>query len=122
MDTQSYKQLYIITAQEHIKILKKNIDLLKNQLDNRDAVDQIHLHAHSFKSQNMIMGYEKMGTVCQHIEVLFRGIKEGARKTTHEEINKISEIIDSLNNSLKNIENNNSELDLTKKIAELERI
>lgn len=115
----SYKDLYFTTAKDHIAILKKNIVILKTSTDDAGAKEQMLLHSHSFKSQNMIMGYPQMGEVCKNIEQIFRELKDGKRVLNNLVLTHIENALSKLSKSLTNIRKINNELDFTDEIESL---
>ena len=116
LDLRDYKSLYLKTAREHLANLKKNMEMLNANPTDKKALYEVFRFFHSLKSQNLFMGYEKMGRLCKVFEDYFRQINDGEKKYKNEISGTITEVVVKLENSLDEIEKNNVEKDLTQDI------
>jgi len=121
-DLSSYQKLFITTASEYIQKMKKSVSLLLKDSANKDAIEKIHIAAHSLKSQSEVMSYIQMGTACLKIEHIFQDIQEEKLPVTKNLLVLLKETIEKLEESLNEIKKNNTERDLTFLIKKLEEI
>lgn len=115
--TNSYKDLYITTAREHIADLKKNLRALEKDIHDQTAIDEVHRQAHSFKSQNLVMGYTQTGNLSHLIEVLFQNVKENKKALTIKDLQAVTEAVSKLGESVESIEKSDRELNLSNEIS-----
>ena len=119
IDLAAYKSLYLKTAREHVNNLKKNLQLLNTDPTDKKAIFEMFRLFHSLKSQNFFMGFEKTAQLCKVFEDFFREINEGKKTYKLDMSNITFKTIDELENSLNQIDTNNSETDLSQYIISL---
>ncbi len=121
-DIIKYKNLYLQAARNYLQNMQLNISFLLKEEQSEAAIKQVHIDAHSLKSQGQIMGYKNIAGVSEIIENLFN-------KTGNEKININKDILIQiqadlcrLQDSFTEIEKNGKELDLTEVIKKLENV
>ena len=120
LDLAKYKSLYLKTAREHLIDLKKNLFQLNQNPTDQHLIYEVFRLFHSVKSQNYFMGFEKTANFCKALESFFRAIKEGKRNYDPTKSQVIQDTFTKLENSLANIEKDNTEIDLSQDIINLE--
>jgi chemotaxis protein histidine kinase CheA len=94
--------------------------LKKEQADT--AVKQVHIDAHSLKSQSQMMGYNHMAKVSEIIEHLFNKQENENAKVNKDILIQIQADLSRMQDSLTEIEKKGKELDLAKVIEKLEKV
>ncbi|OGK16085.1 hypothetical protein A2774_01800 [Candidatus Roizmanbacteria bacterium RIFCSPHIGHO2_01_FULL_39_12c] len=120
-DLTTYKTLYLQTAREHLRDLKKDLTLLNQTPQDQHLVYEIFRLFHSLKSQNYFMGFQNTGNFCKTLETYFRKIKDGFTAYHPAVSNIIIESIVQIENSLNMIEKNGLEKDLHFEISSFEK-
>ncbi len=120
IDLSNYKSLHLKTSREYLSDIKKNLESLNTNPADKKIIYEIFRLFHSLKSQNFFMGYEKSAHLCKSFEDYFRAINDGKNTYLPKHTTTIMECVRILESSLDSIEKNNSELDLSKDIINLE--
>ncbi len=120
-DIRKYKKLYLQTARNYLENMQSHISFLLKGEQIHLAIKQIHLDAHSLKSQSQIMGYYNIAKIAEIIEYLFNKEEKENVNIKHHVLITIQSDISRLLDSLIEIENLGRELDLTDRINELEK-
>lgn len=121
-DVNKFKSLYVETARSYLQNMQSHISYLLNEQQVSSSVRQVHLDAHSIKSQSQIMGYVEIAKISEAIESLFNRIEKenlemGTPFLVRIQIN-LTKVLDSINE----IEKQGKEMDLTAVVKELENI
>lgn len=120
IDLAAYKDLYLKTARDHVSNLKKNLDIINLDPDNKKGVFELFRLFHSLKSQNHFMGFEKSAHLCKVFEDYFRRVNDGEKKYLTVMTGPVTEAINKIENSLNEIEKLNTETDLSQDIINFE--
>ena len=120
-DINKYKPLYLQTAKNYLENMQAHISNLLKDEQRGDAVKQIHIDAHSLKSQSQVMGYNNISKTCELIEYIFNKEEKENIEIKHDTLIKIQKAITQLSDSMTQIEKTGKELDLTEIINELEK-
>lgn len=120
-DVQKYKKLYLETARNYLENMQMCISFLLKGEQKLETIKQIHLDAHSLKSQSQMMDYANIAKISEIIEYLFNKEEKENMEVKHELLIKIQSDITRLFDSMNEIEKEGKELDLTERIAELEK-
>jgi two-component system chemotaxis sensor kinase CheA len=127
MDTSQYLDIFLDESKEHLQTLSDQIMELEQSPENMDTINEIFRAAHSLKGMAGTMGYKRMQTLTHDMENVFSEVRNGTFKvkpemvdilfkcldaleeyvntiqqTTEEGTNDNQELIDALNNILKN--------------------
>lgn len=121
-DIIKYKKLYLETAKNYMENMQLNVSYLLKGEQRENATKQVHIDSHSLKSQSQIMGYINIAKISEIIEYLFNKEEKENIQVPNEVLIKIQSDIARLQDSLKEIEQNGKELDLSDRITELEKI
>ena len=117
-----YKNLYVQTARAYLNDIQHHIALLLKEPHNKDAVEIVHMAAHSLGSQSVMMEYKSIGTLSRLIEKIFRDKKDKASALDSEILVTINACLKRMVVSVYEIEMKNKELDLSVEITQLEQI
>lgn len=120
-DINKYKPLYLQTARKYLESMQTQITKLLNNQQKEDATKQIHIDAHSLKSQSQVMGYNHISKISEIIEHIFNKSEKENTQVDPNTLTKIQKALPKLSDSMTQIENTGKELDLTTTINELEK-
>jgi chemotaxis protein histidine kinase CheA len=120
-DVLKYKDLYLRTARNYLLNMQACISFLLKGQQSHATIKQVHLDAHTLKSQSQMMGYTHIGKISELIEYLFNKEETEGVHVKHGVLIKIQSDITRLFDSLNRIENEGKELDLSHRIEELEK-
>lgn len=112
-DYAEYKPLFIKTAWEYMRDLETGIDALQNNPLNEQALETLHISAHSLKSQSLVMGYEQFAHTAHELEKLFYFLKNGGVQLESEEFLKVRGVIQSMKEVLTHISSEDNESDMS---------
>lgn len=121
-DLTPYKNLYIETAKVYIHNVQEDLMQLQKNHNDKYAISDIYICAHSLKSQSTVMKYSQISIVSKHIERLFHSIKENTLSVNGSLLSVLDEAINDIEQDIQTIETNNSENDLTSVIQKLKVI
>lgn len=102
-----YKNLYLQTAKEYVGNLSSSYSKLLANSQNSEAIDSIHLDAHSLKGQSQVMGFTNIVNSCMNIDKIYSDIKDGKNKIDNTFLNLLKGFIDDLNSEIILIEKGN---------------
>lgn len=118
---QKYKGLYLQTARNYVENMQGFISSLLKGDQSINAIKQVHIDAHSLKSQSQLMGYDNIAKICEIIEYLFNKDENENVHVKHEVLIRIQSDLTRLLDSMNEIEAHDKEIDLTDRISELEK-
>lgn len=121
-DIIKYKSLYLETAKNYIENMQLNISFLLKGEQVQSAIKQVHIDAHSLKSQSQIMGYITLAKVSEIIEFIFNKAENENKQISQPDLIRIQSDITRLMDSLNQIKDSGTEIDLTDRMDELEKI
>jgi chemotaxis protein histidine kinase CheA len=102
-----YKNLYLQTAKEYLSSLILGYSKLTENIQDKDAVDMIHLAAHSLKGQSQVMNFESMANLCASVEKKSKDIVSNICPINGDFVNLLKTSIDGLKLELYRIEGEN---------------
>ena len=120
-DILKYKNLYLQTARNYLQNMQLNISFLLKKEQAEAAVKQVHIDAHSLKSQSQMMGYNHVAKISEIIEKLFNKRENENAQVNKDVLIQIQADLSRLQDSLTEIEKQGKELDLTGVICKLEK-
>lgn len=121
-DVNSYKGLYLKTSQERLQKILENIIVLEKNPGESEAVDAIHLDAHSLKGASKLMGYEQISTIAYLIETFFSTFKENKNSISPPDLNMIKDSVDCIVQSVQTLDESDKDVDLTSEIKKLDSL
>lgn len=121
-DIVKYKNLYLQTARNYLQNMQLNISFLLKKEQSETSVRQVHIDAHSLKSQSQIMGYNHIAKISEIIEKLFNKHENENAQIRKDILIQIQADLSRLHDSLTEIERQGKELDLTGVINKLEKL
>lgn len=119
VDLNEYKQLYLETASEKLSEMTNFLSDIEQNHDPKAQAD-FHRLAHSIKSQSLIMGYSHLGLAGKILEALFRAVQKDQIKLDKNIFEIIRQTLDAMSRSLKSIQSQQGELNLSNEIQSLE--
>lgn len=112
-DFSEYKNLFLQTAQDYIGQIETALQTLKQNSSDSQAIETIHIAAHSLKSQNLAMGFTSSGNVFLKIEKLFEQL-ENEKTSIPENLQRDLQLwIQALQGSLESIKQSGKEKNLS---------
>jgi len=121
-DKQKYNKLYIQTARNYLENMRTSLSKLIKDQDILETVKQVHIDAHSLKSQSQMMGHQHIAKISEIIEHLFNKSEQDDIHIPQKILIILQSDVTRLLDSLDEIEANGKELDLTDRVEELEKI
>ncbi|MEK6861402.1 MAG: hypothetical protein AABY07_05505 [Nanoarchaeota archaeon] len=115
-----YKKIYLETAKEYIDNLYRSCKELENNPTNKEALRELHISAHSLRSQSQVMNYTNISNLTGTIERIARGLLDGTYNIDNRFTSFLEKAITELNLSLTDIEKADKERDLKSLLKELE--
>lgn len=120
-DVLKYKSLYLQTARNYLQNMQLNISFLLKKEQTKIALKQVHIDAHSLKSQSQLMGYKHVAKIAEIIEDLFNKEEKEDVQIRKDLLIQIQADLSRLHDCLTEIEKQGKELDLTEVIKKLEK-
>ena len=108
-DLNDYKKLYLRTAREYLDNLSTNCAKLSANLQDKDAVNAIHISSHSLKSQSQVMGFFDITVLSETIEKRSRDILTEAAQIDNTFTILLKKSIDEISLKLAQIEKGDAE-------------
>lgn len=121
-DIHKYKKLYLQTARNYVENMQEYISFLLKGEQTPNAIKQVHIDAHSLKSQSQLMGYENIAKISELIEHLFNKQGDENAEIDHGILIRIQSDLARLTDSFNEIESSEKEIDLADRITELEKL
>jgi chemotaxis protein histidine kinase CheA len=112
IDLSSYRDLYLKTAKEYLEKLSADLELLKTNSSDSEAIADAHLCAHSIGSQSLTMQYTSTGNLARALEHFLNSVKEQQTQINQDELDTLTLGASKLAESVSSIETHNSELNL----------
>jgi len=119
VDLNEYKQLYLETASEKLSEMTNFLRAIEQNHDPKAQAD-FHRLAHSIKSQSLVMGYFQLGLAGKILEALFRAVQKDQIKLDKNIFEIIRLTLGAMGRSLKSIQSQQGELNLSNEIQSLE--
>jgi len=118
-DVAQYKALYLKTARQYVTAIKDSLTQLAQSPADQALIAKAHLSAHSLGSQSLVMGFTQIGQLSRTVEYLFYGIKQTNGSVTPEMITAITQVAQTMDTILTDIEQNVAEPDMQQTITAL---
>lgn len=122
IDLSQFRALYNQTALEYLKKLEDDLKTLSNNSQDKKSLEEMHIAAHSLKSQSLIMGYTTLAEAAFSLEKTFRHFIESGIALSQELIHSIATLTTAMRQSLTQIVEGKPELDIKTQVAEFKRI
>ncbi len=107
-DLSQYKDLYFKTAHEYANGLNSGMESLgPNSTPEKFA--ELHRFAHSLKSQSTVMQFNNIAELAGTLEQLFDQLQKGEQRLTPDMQAEINESINTINNTLTELDPNSPE-------------
>lgn len=120
-DVVKYKSLYLQTSWGYLNMLMKNGAFLTKGPQTDGIIDSSYLAAHSLKSQSILMGYNQIGKLSGVIEQILKAKKENTGELNNEMLDVILSGLKKVQESLRQIAENGSEVAMSEEIEKLEK-
>ena len=109
MDTSQYLDIFLDETKEHLQNLNTQIMDLEQTPDNMDTINEIFRAAHSLKGMAGTMGYKRMQTLTHDMENVFSEVRNGTFKVQPDMIDVLFRCLDALEEYLANIQQTTEE-------------
>lgn len=121
-DISTYKELYVSTARQYIKMLEVNLPAVVGARPDREQMDAVLIPAHSLKSQGYVMGYLNTGKLAAILEKKLLILKNNPEVILNQsDIDIMLDVTKHLNDSISFIEKNPNEPELKTTVEEFEQ-
>lgn len=117
-----FKGLYVKTSREYINKLQQDLETLARDPQSYEAINSIHISAHSLTTQAAITGYKNVERLCRTIEKIFKKLKEEKSKVPLELIMLLKDSTKSLTDCIDSIEKSDKEIDLSDITGKIEKV
>lgn len=101
VDLANYKSLYLQTAKEYVDSLLVSCSKLVSDLQDKEALNNLHIASHSLKSQSQVMGYNDVAQLSKSLEEISNDAILGNSPLTDNIMVNIKESINELEEMLK---------------------
>jgi|SRR5579885_1089742 len=119
-DKKRYKKLYLKTGRVYIRDMQKNIDALRKNHTNTNAIENLFLCAHALRGQSLLMGYTSLGNYLESVEKVFNARKRHILDIDAAVLNALEAGIERVAAAFRQIEVTGSDLDFLKEIRYLQ--
>ena len=109
MDTSQYLEIFLDETKEHLQNLNTQIMELEQSPDNMDVINEIFRAAHSLKGMAGTMGYKRMQALTHDLENVFSEVRNGTFKVQPDMIDVMFKCLDALEEYLANIQQTTEE-------------
>ena len=109
MDTSQYLDIFLDETKEHLQNLNTQIMELEQTPDNMDTINEIFRAAHSLKGMAGTMGYKRMQTLTHDMENVFSEVRNGTFTVQPDMIDVLFRCLDALEEYLANIQQTTEE-------------
>lgn len=104
-----FQDLFNNTAFKHIQILYNKLADLSGTESQPNIIADLHLHAHSLKSEFLVMGYKNSGTYTAVIEQYLRSLKDSNNVPDKNKLDILKQALKEIENALKLIQTTSKE-------------
>ncbi len=104
MDVSQYLEIFIDETNEHLQSLNEQLLILEKEPENTDTINEIFRAAHSLKGMAGTMGYKRMQRLTHDMENVFSEIRNGNMKVTSFLVDTLFQGLDALEAYLENIQ------------------
>lgn len=109
MDTSQYLEIFLDETKEHLQNLNTQIMELEQNPENMDTINEIFRAAHSLKGMAGTMGYKRMQALTHDMENVFSEVRNGTFKVQPDMIDVLFKCLDALEDYLANIQQTTEE-------------
>lgn len=99
-----YKNLYIETLKKAIGSLHEQCDKLTNNALDKEAINNLHIIAHSLKGRSQVMGFANVANLSEIIEKSSDEALKGTAQLSTEDILNIKKEVGKLSDMLKQVQ------------------
>ncbi len=96
MNTQDYKELFLVEARDYLSILNNALVVLEKEPTHLEAVKEIFRSAHTLKGMSATMGYSPMVTLTHHMESALEPVRSGNSHLTPSQLDALFACLDQL--------------------------
>jgi two-component system chemotaxis sensor kinase CheA len=109
MDTSQYLDIFLDESKEHLQTLSDQIMELEQSPENMDTINEIFRAAHSLKGMAGTMGYKRMQTLTHDMENVFSEVRNGTFKVQPSMVDILFKCLDALEEYVNNIQQTSDE-------------
>ncbi|CAB1241521.1 chemotaxis protein CheW [Clostridium sp. MT-14] len=123
MDTSQYMAMFLEEAMDNLQTLNDSLLQLEQEPDNIDKVNEIFRVAHTIKGMAATMGFNEVAELTHKMEDVLSEFRDGQLKVTQDVVTVLFKCLDTLEQMIKNIEDEvDEEVPIEGIIEELEKI
>ena len=117
-DIDKYKDLFLSEAKEHINSMNTNLLMLEKESTNINFINSMFRNIHTLKSMAATMDYNNTAQLCHSLEDVLDSIKK-KRLSFDKSVDLLFESFDTLELTVKSLEDDKTEIDTTTLIEKL---
>ncbi len=123
MDTQQYMAMFLEESMDNLQTLNESLLELEQSPEDVNKLNEIFRVAHTIKGMAATMGFSQMAELTHKMEDVLSKFRDGELSVTQKVVTVLFECLDTLENMVNNIqEENNEEIDIAHIIQELDSI
>ncbi len=107
MNTQDYKELFLVEARDYLSTLNNALVVLEKDPGHAEAVKEIFRAAHTLKGMSATMGYAPMTTLTHRMETVMEPVRSGTSSLSTEQVDVLFACLDRLELWVKDLESGN---------------
>lgn len=109
MDLNQYMSMFLEESREHLETLNRCVLELENEPNNLAVLDEIFRSAHTIKGMSATMGFTAIAELTHEMENILDMLRKGDLKPTEEIIDTIFKCVDTLEQLIENVANDEEE-------------
>lgn len=123
MDTSQYLSMFLEESMDNLQTLNESLLILEQEPNDKEKLNEIFRVAHTIKGMAATMGYNTIAELTHKMEDVLSNFREGKLNVTPKVVTVLFKCLDTLENMVDNIaEDNEEEVDIEEIVEALEGI
>ncbi|WP_291580739.1 chemotaxis protein CheA [Clostridium sp. UBA6640] len=123
MDTSQYLSMFLEESMDNLQTLNESLLILEQEPNDKEKLNEIFRVAHTIKGMAATMGYSTIAELTHKMEDVLSNFREGKLNVTPKVVTVLFKCLDTLENMVNNIaEDNEEEVDIEEIVEALEGI
>ncbi|WP_461613072.1 chemotaxis protein CheW [Clostridium sp. Marseille-QA1073] len=123
MDTSQYLSMFLEESMDNLQTLNESLLILEQEPNDKEKLNEIFRVAHTIKGMAATMGYNTIAELTHKMEDVLSNFREGKLNVTRKVVTVLFKCLDTLENMVDNIaEDNEEEVDIEEIVEALEGI
>lgn len=123
MDTSQYLSMFLEESMDNLQTLNESLLILEQEPNDKEKLNEIFRVAHTIKGMAATMGYSTIAELTHKMEDVLSNFREGKLNVTPKVVTVLFKCLDTLENMVDNIaEDNEEEVDIEEIVEALEGI